>query len=91
VRVTQLEPRTPHQPEKLKKLSKNDLVVLLLIFMSIKSARFYLICFQLSAGRPQEGARILCRRKGRIAQKQAGHGFRGCKLGADSGACFSEE
>src|ERR1700720_3803243 len=24
LRVTQLEPRTPHQPEKLKKLSKND-------------------------------------------------------------------
>jgi len=22
--VTSLEPRTPHQPEKLKKLSKND-------------------------------------------------------------------
>jgi hypothetical protein len=24
LRVTELEPRTPHQPEKLKKLSKND-------------------------------------------------------------------
>ncbi|HEV3510621.1 MAG TPA: hypothetical protein VGS05_02885, partial [Candidatus Sulfotelmatobacter sp.] len=24
--VTSLEPRTPHQPEKLKKLSKNDYV-----------------------------------------------------------------
>jgi hypothetical protein len=29
-KVTSLEPRTPHQLEKLKKLSKNDLVVLLL-------------------------------------------------------------
>jgi hypothetical protein len=29
-KVTPLEPRTPHQPEKLKKLSKNDPVVLLL-------------------------------------------------------------
>jgi len=25
-KVTWLEPRTPHQPEKLKKLSKNDYV-----------------------------------------------------------------
>jgi hypothetical protein len=35
--VTPLEPRTPHQPEKLKKLSKNDLVVLLLFFPSMKN------------------------------------------------------
>jgi len=35
--VTSLEPRTPHQPEKLKKLSKNDLVVLLLFFQSMKN------------------------------------------------------
>jgi hypothetical protein len=35
--VTSLEPRTPHQPEKLKKLSKNDLVVLLLFFQSTKN------------------------------------------------------
>ena len=38
-KVTSLEPRTPHQPEKLKKLSKNDLVVLLLFFTSTKNAR----------------------------------------------------
>jgi hypothetical protein len=55
----------------------------------MKSALFYLICFQLSAARPQAGARILCRRKGGIAQKQAGHGFRGCKLGANSAPSFS--
>ena len=36
-KVTSLEPRTPHQPEKLKKLSKNDLVVLLLFSESIKN------------------------------------------------------
>jgi len=36
-KVTPLEPRTPHQPEKLKKLSKNDLVVLLLSFQSIEN------------------------------------------------------
>jgi hypothetical protein len=34
--VTELEPRTPHQPGKLKKLSKNDPVVLLLNFESTK-------------------------------------------------------
>src|SRR6266571_4519906 len=36
-KVTPLEPRTPHQPEKLKKLSKNDLVVLFLLFPSMKN------------------------------------------------------
>ena len=37
--VMALEPRTPHQPEKLKKLSKNDLVVLLLFFPSTENTR----------------------------------------------------
>ena len=59
-RVTELEPRTPHQPEKLKKLSKNDLVVRLLNFESTKRVRLYVIYFQSSAGRPQAGDRILC-------------------------------
>jgi len=36
-KVTKLEPRTPHQPEKLKKLSKNDPVLLFLIFESTKN------------------------------------------------------
>jgi len=61
LKVTELEPRTPHQPEKLKKLSKNDPVVLFLIFESMKRVRLYLIHFQWSAGRPQAGDRILCR------------------------------
>jgi hypothetical protein len=60
VKVTSLEPRTPHQPEKLKKLSKNDLVVLLLNFESMKSERVYLFYFQLSAGGSQAGDRIWC-------------------------------
>jgi hypothetical protein len=60
LRATQLEPRTQHQPEKPKKLSKNDLVVLLLFLESIKSAPLYLIHFQSNAGRPQPGDRILC-------------------------------
>jgi hypothetical protein len=38
-RVTELEPRTPHQPEKLKKLSKNDSVFTLsIIFVNEKAA-----------------------------------------------------
>jgi hypothetical protein len=36
-KVTVLEPRTPHQPEKLKKLSKNNPVLLLLDFQSTKN------------------------------------------------------
>ena len=60
LRVTQLEPRTLHQPEKPKKLSKNDPLVLFLFLESIKSARLYLIHFQSNAGRPQPGDRILC-------------------------------
>jgi hypothetical protein len=60
LRVTSLEPRTLHQPEKLKKLSKNDPVVLFLISESTKRMLFYLIWFQSDAGHPQEGDRILC-------------------------------
>jgi len=37
--VIPLEPRTPHQPEKLKKLSKNKAVVLLLFFPSMENTR----------------------------------------------------
>ncbi len=58
--VTSLEPRTPHQPEKPKKLPKNDLVVLLLFFQSIKSVGLYLIYFHCSACRPQACDRIWC-------------------------------
>ena len=39
-KVIALEPRTPHQPEKLKKLSKNDSVLLFSFLESIKSWRF---------------------------------------------------
>ncbi len=75
-RVTELEPRTLHQPEKLKKLSKNDLVVLLLNLQSTKSTRVYLICFQLSAGRPQAGDRNLCNCDDGFAQGRRDAGFR---------------
>jgi hypothetical protein len=59
-RVTELEPRTPHQPEKLKKLSKNDLVLLLLNFESTKTSQVYPVYFQSSAGGSQADARNLC-------------------------------
>jgi hypothetical protein len=38
-KVIALEPRTPHQPEKLKKLSKNNLVVRFLFFSSMENTR----------------------------------------------------
>ena len=39
-KVTSLGPRTPHQPEKLQKLSKNDLVVHPVFFWSIEKTNF---------------------------------------------------
>jgi hypothetical protein len=57
--VTWLEPRTPHQPGKLQKLSKNEFVLLLLFLESIKMAGFYLLENQSSARRPQAGAAYL--------------------------------
>jgi hypothetical protein len=72
LRVTQLEPRTLHQPEKLKKLSKNDPVVLLLISESTKRVLFYPVYFQADAGRPQAGDRILCSDGGDFAQRAGG-------------------
>jgi hypothetical protein len=42
--VTSLEPRTPHQPEKLKKLSKNDLVVRPSIFSVNEKYGFVSTC-----------------------------------------------
>src|SRR5271155_3376889 len=68
LRVTELEPRTPRQAEKLKKLSKNDFVVLLLNFESTERWRLYLIYFQSSAARPQADDRILCSRRSHSAQ-----------------------
>jgi hypothetical protein len=38
--VTSLEPRTPHQPGKLQKLSKNDYVFTLFIFRVNKKQRY---------------------------------------------------
>jgi len=82
LRVTALEPRTPHQPEKLKKLSKNDLVVLLLFLESMKRSRFYLIYFQRSAAHPQAGDRILCRWIRQSAQKASWTRVFRCGTGA---------
>jgi hypothetical protein len=92
LRVTALEPRTPHQPEKLKKLSKNDLVVLLLFLESMKRSRLYLIYFQRSAGRPQAGDRILCKwRRAIRAKGKLDAGFRHTDKGRERRRAFSRQ
>jgi hypothetical protein len=60
-KVTQLEPRTPHQPEKLKKRSKNEygFTDFAGFGQSKIIARNYL-CFQSSAARPQPYDRFWC-------------------------------
>jgi len=60
--VTRFEPRTPHQPEKLKKLSKNEFVCTDFRNSSqSKITRRNCMCFQSSAARPQTPDRIWCR------------------------------
>src|SRR5258708_2894476 len=54
-KVISLEPRTPHQPGKLQKLSKNEFVLLLLVLESIKTAQLYLLSVQSSAAGSQGG------------------------------------
>jgi hypothetical protein len=86
--VTELEPRTPHQPEKLKKLSKNDLVLRFLILESIKTSQFYPLYFQSSAGRPQVGDSIWCSESLQFhAEGRRGAGFQAREL---SGVCDEE-
>src|SRR5580704_10853835 len=55
-RVTWLEPRTPYQPEKLQKLSKNEFVLLLLYLQSIENVLLHVPRIQQSAGGSQGGA-----------------------------------
>src|SRR6266853_902393 len=69
MRVTSLEPRTQCQPEKLKKLSKNDSVLLFSFSESTKSVRIYRVCFQPSAARPQGCDRIWCRAPRNLSAK----------------------
>ena len=54
-KVTTLEPRTPHQPGKLQKLSKNEFVLLLSFLESIKMPEVYVLYQQASARHPQPG------------------------------------
>jgi len=54
-KVISLEPRTPHQPGKLQKLSKNEFVLLHPFLESIKTAQLYLLSVQSSAARSQGG------------------------------------
>ena len=62
--MTSLEPRTPHQPGKLQKLSKNDYVFTLFIFTVNKkcedvSADFSIECRRFTGGCNKYGA-VLC-------------------------------
>ena len=82
-KVTRLEPRTPHQPEKLKKLSKNDSVVLLLCFPSTKNHACNPMYFQSSAARPQADDRNWCR--SRIGFSQTPHPMRSFALSVAMG------
>jgi len=50
LRVTWLEPRTPHQPEKLQKLSKNESVVLSFIFQSTKNSGLHVVAISAKCG-----------------------------------------
>lgn len=56
LKVTSLDPRTPHQPEKLQKLSKNDCVLHPINFWSMRKIRLYRPCFQRHARRSQADA-----------------------------------
>ena len=69
-KVIALEPRTPHQPEKLKKLSKNNPVVRFLFFSSTKFRVRNYLYFQSSAARPQAPDRIWCNAPIQFAQIQ---------------------
>jgi len=69
-RVTWLEPRTPHQPGKLQKLSKNKSLLLLSFSESTEKAALYLLKNQSSAGRPQAGATYLV-----LSREDAGGSF----------------
>jgi hypothetical protein len=70
-RVTSLEPRTPHQPGKLQKLSKNDYVFTLFILrvnencgnvsaeFSIECSRFTGRCSTVGAVHPSQAV-VMC-------------------------------
>src|SRR3974390_2828226 len=49
-KVTSLEPRTPHQPEKLKKLSKNDCLFTPSIFRVNEKSQAVTTCFSSECG-----------------------------------------
>jgi len=58
--VNWLRPRTRHQPENLRNCQRTSVVLLLPGVKSIKITRFYRLCFQRSAARPQGHAGKLC-------------------------------
>jgi hypothetical protein len=66
--VISLEPRTPHQPGKLQKLSKNEFVLLLPCQESTKFAKLYVLVQQASAGSSQAGGAKMVQRTARAGE-----------------------
>ena len=80
-RVTSLEPRTPHQPGKLRTCQRTIIFLLLLFLQSIKNTKLYLLCLQSSAAAPQAPDQIWCsRRIARPPQLAPSATFRGFSL-----------
>src|SRR5438477_3704960 len=59
-KVTSLEPRTPHQPEKLRSCQRTILLYSFYFFSQRKICVCKYTCFQSSARRPQAYDRKLC-------------------------------
>jgi hypothetical protein len=89
-KVTRLEPRTPHQPEKLKKLSKNDCLCNSFAFFSqYKIAACNRVYFQSSAGRSQVGDQNWCSSALHFpSDSLSGAALRGFQIGNDRSFLF---
>jgi hypothetical protein len=86
-KVISLEPRTPHQPGKLQKLSKNEFVLLLPFLESIKTAQLYLLSVQSSAARSQGGEpKIVQREKALVAIHNFFAAIHSSKIASPGGA-----
>jgi hypothetical protein len=66
LKVTSLDPRTPHQPEKLQKLSKNNCVLHHLFFRSTKKTKLHVLWIQWSAARSQGTAAKMVQARDRL-------------------------
>src|SRR5712692_919525 len=66
LRVTLLEPRTLHQPGKLRTCQRTITFLRFRFWESMKNAELYLLCMQSSAACPQASDRIWCSGRLRI-------------------------